>query len=643
MRPSGAGLHRRAINMDSAEDVHFEDCIDMDYDFAECLEECGPPEEDVERVAMLAALGDTPSRFGPSSSGASSSTDIVASPARMSLSPPAGGQDEPVASSRCWQTPPPAKRPLPERTPEEAARLPEISEEPVRRRILHKQPRHVGPYQPPAPDCQAAAEVGTGIWTGFEKMKFPRHREQYLFVWYKLRRWLKQIVEQMSDEEKKEARGKVFVEAFRSWREVRNDGKQQVVLHFLQATSAPQALRVWAQACWPDTVTAVEKKERYYIYARGILLTWNGPWGVIPADSVPLSSEWRVVVAALREHAAVCKLWDAFSNHVDGLVEVTRANEWASSLEMCMDSWQETGQVRVHCHLYLKSQPAKMYAASSEPFVLLGSLPHRAHMIQGMQHRASGSYCGLYYLSCPKIGQVLERASVRAYKQYPVCSSWIFSMLQSDKMEVECARKELIKTGKGLQRAMGDLDKLTQLRRELAIEARIAHVRSQIQLTDKAYKAIPDIEDWREAAQRPYQRRKRFLVLDGPSGLGKTEYVKGLFSAAHVLELNCANCGSAPDLRPFQTDRHKCVLFDEGSVKMVLNNRKLFQAPPCLVDLGHSPTGRDVYRVFLNDAVLVISSNRWAEDCSRLESKSDLQWIQANQVLVVVSEPMYVL
>ena len=75
---------------------------------------------------------------------------------------------------------------------------------------------------------------------------------------------------------------------------------------------------------------------------------------------------------------------------------------------------------------------------------------------------------------------------------------------------------------------------------------------------------------------------------------------------------------------------------------MVLANRKLFQAPAAWVDLGHSPTGRDVYRVFLNEAVLVVCSNGWSAQCEQLQSDDDKEWLQKNSVLVIIHGPMYI-
>ena len=87
-------------------------------------------------------------------------------------------------------------------------------------------------------------------------------------------------------------------------------------------------------------------------------------------------------------------------------------------------------------------------------------------------------------------------------------------------------------------------------------------------------------------------------------------------------------------------DKHRLVLFDEASPELVLKNRKLFQAPAALIDLGHSPTGMNVYRVWLNDAVLVVNSNRWSSDCMK-QSAEDRAWLVANQVLVIVTGPMW--
>ena len=51
-------------------------------------------------------------------------------------------------------------------------------------------------------------------------------------------------------------------------------------------------------------------------------------------------------------------------------------------------------------------------------------------------------------------------------------------------------------------------------------------------------KSVPEIDAWQQKALQPDQLRKQFLVLTGPSQLGKTEYVRSLFTVGGVLESN---------------------------------------------------------------------------------------------------------
>ena len=136
-------------------------------------------------------------------------------------------------------------------------------------------------------------------------------------------------------------------------------------------------------------------------------------------------------------------------------------------------------------------------------------------------------------------------------------------------------------------------------------------------------------------------RRKKFLVLAGRTGVGKTEYVKALFGAEHTLELNAAGM-LHPCLRQFDVEKHRCILWDEAEALLIAQNRKLFQCPACFVELGFSPTGAMTYSVMVNQAVMVVNSNRWDEQLSLLE-KGDRDWILGNAVVVHVDEPLWVM
>ena len=94
--------------------------------------------------------------------------------------------------------------------------------------------------------------------------------------------------------------------------------------------------------------------------------------------------------------------------------------------------------------------------------------------------------------------------------------------------------------------------------------------------------------------------------------MGKTAYAMSLFGKVVTLEVNCMG-ETSPELQSFRHHTHRCVLLDEAAPQMVLQNRKLFQAPNSMVQLAQSKTGCHSYEVYLNDALLVISSNHWVE------------------------------
>ena len=137
----------------------------------------------------------------------------------------------------------------------------------------------------------------------------------------------------------------------------------------------------------------------------------------------------------------------------------------------------------------------------------------------------------------------------------------------------------------------------------------------------------------------PGLSRKALLVLQGPSSVGKTEYVRTLFGPGEVLEMNCAGLTTVC-MSGFDRRLHRCLLWDEAGPRMIAQNRKIFQHPPCLVDIGHSPTGAFVQRLWLNDAVSVVTCNGWHEELQKLPLADQL-WLRANVVVVEISRPMW--
>ena len=151
-------------------------------------------------------------------------------------------------------------------------------------------------------------------------------------------------------------------------------------------------------------------------------------------------------------------------------------------------------------------------------------------------------------------------------------------------------------------------------------------------------KRISEVEEWKKELTA-ISDRKKFLVLNGPSRLGKTQFAYDVFGAHCTLEVNCAGA-SHPPLRNFDPSVHKAIIFDEAPISMILGYRRLFQAPNAHVIIGQSPTNQSCYPVYLNDTALIICTNNWHLELPA-QTESHANEIRANMVFLQVAGPMW--
>ena len=136
------------------------------------------------------------------------------------------------------------------------------------------------------------------------------------------------------------------------------------------------------------------------------------------------------------------------------------------------------------------------------------------------------------------------------------------------------------------------------------------------------------------------QHRYKFLVVSGPSRVGKTASARSLCEPSlQTSELNCSS-GAEPDLKGFRFRRHGLSLFDEVEAEQVAAQRKRFQAQSTPVRLGCSATNCHSYEVYVWRKKLVLASNNW-HSTLRVVSAADRDWAQANSIVVDVVEAMW--
>ena len=415
------------------------------------------------------------------------------------------------------------------------------------------------------------------------------------------------------------------------------------VLHNSAATLArcvKEWVRNFARSGCPSEKAKVSTQDNSRLVDPGkqLLLTWQGPWGVVKRWDVKESTDELSATEALKEDPYVRSIWAKAMPLLEELRTKVGAEEMGASLELCTRTLAQ-GSVRIHLHACYISNSARLHKIELSALKVFGSGPHLSAESSKRQHRRRATQqSGMYYVIAPKIGSLYTFTTMRPHHEFEVNAEWVWSLVALHKIELSAARRELVASGKNLTRHLQNMDVLIKERESEAIEDLIQKRSAAIAKTRKAFKQIPLVDAWLKELSAPQDRRK-FLVLDGPTRRGKTAFAFSLVETGAALEVNCAGVDDPP-LRAFSRAKHRLILFDEASTNMVLKNKRLFQAPNTPVIVGSSPTNALAYSVFLGDTLLVVASNDWDLELAALPEKQR-DWLMGNMVFVSVQEKLY--
>jgi len=513
---------------------------------------------------------------------------------------------------------------------------------PKRRRLTGKQPPpSVGDEQPGEPFALAAAIPATAAAIAASGSRANYKRFHNAFVGWQAKK-------------NRGPSASILLRDFRTsgLRNMSAQARHEAVAQWARSDDSVDAnLKAWALEVYAQKAGAVDPDgTTWFLKTPAALLTWNGDWGqftilelfgscdvVVPLDEVCVK---------LKTHSRIVELQKAVHSLLEHLTGMYHIADHAYSLEVCTKSYETAvavlqGQpgslspsVRVHAHVFLRAA-GRISARSAEHFRLFRSLPVKSSY--GNRGRANSGQ-GLYYVQCPKIGQVLSGGSLSPFQDYLVSGEWIMNLVQACKITYSSAREELIKSAKNLQRLLPGLEKWKKERDELQLQTQIAEVQAAIGKQKRPYKTVPAVVAWQQTFN-VMKMRYKFLVLEGPSSLGKTQFSSSLSPSGRFLEIDCAG-SLEPDMRLYDALQHDTVLFDEGSCALVLRCKKLFQASASMVNLASSGTNCHAYRVWVYKKQLVISTNRWSVELQMLPG-ADRDWLVQNSVHVLVTEPLW--
>ena len=482
-------------------------------------------------------------------------------------------------------------------------------------------------------------------WVSALVWKRMDHRQQYLFVFEKTRSFYVKTVHHLLISRVQEGWAKLSGAdrqraGRKAWSALDQDQKEEVFHMWAMASAAPEYVREFIRIlCDPE-----RHAPSFKMKARGALLTWQLNETVLDLSQEDIKKDLNVdtVAAHLRSLPPVKRLWDELREHGEECKRVAKAEDVAICLELCPTTWGQQGVLKLHAHCFLKANADYLKLRDMRPCCFHGIAPHTSATIGGMTQSGtrSASWSGFFYcgIGC-KIGQLWSASSRQAFSHYLVNPSWIMNMLQGKKITMTDARELLVQC-RNASRWLKEIDIVEQEEEKAAVMAAMAKAQELLKPSLLKFRNYKVVDDFVAQFQHAKQRYK-FLVLAGPSRVGKTVYARSLAPiGTECLEVNCSS-GKEPDIRAYRLSRHGVILFDEVEATQVVAQRKMFQACASAVQLGCSATNCHSYTVFLWQKRLVLASNKWHTTVAML-SQEDQAWIEANSMVLDVESPMWV-
>jgi hypothetical protein len=408
------------------------------------------------------------------------------------------------------------------------------------------------------------------------------------------------------------------------------------------------ALRGWCiEKLLPKEVQEVDPDlaslSNYVVRHKYLLLTYQGDWGWVDMLVQEPGSSVDEVAVSLQDHPFVAQIRQGMIDHFDELRSKRALEQYVFCIEVCPDTWKQTSTVRLHVHVFIHQNVGvvidDLEFRGSRPYVS----PHQRFLNTSCGTRARGAVlAGAYYCQIHKIGQICSyQSGLRALKDFSVKDWWITSWYSAGKISAATAKQQYLACAHKAESNIRQLQYVENARKEeFRASQRVENERA-IQASQVAFRTIESVTTWEHQFTASASRRL-FLVLDGPSGTGKTRFAYSLAPAPSWRTALYADCsGGVPDLRSLDNSVHKVLILDELSPGVAIGLKKLLQGSNDPCTLGHSPTMHLSYSVVSAGIKIIITTNTWSARLENLEDV-DADWLKKNSIVVEVTEPLWV-
>ncbi len=347
------------------------------------------------------------------------------------------------------------------------------------------------------------------------------------------------------------------------------------------------------------------------------------------------------VAFKLRSCERVRDLWVEFERRVAHwrreLFRPFHKAAWAA--ELSSGQWSEDGTLRVHFHLCVVDRQG-FTSPPLDELTFHGIDPVMSSLYES-RGRSVGKEAssGLFYLTMGKTSSIFCASNAVPGRDFTVKNSWILNAAAHGKIACDDARSLLGDHPNGFSASVKNFEAWEQCRLETAVRKYRQWMLSNYRGMNRPWKHYPLVDVWL-AQYRSIEPRYRFLVIDGPSKLGKTEFARSLVGRSRTFEISLLK-GFNLDFTGYSFMKHDLVIVDEAVPEVVSQNRKLFQAGEAEISMQTSATNCHSFKVCLWGKKIVLCSNVWRESLQQM-CFSDATWIQQNQFLLQLDAPMYV-
>ena len=329
-----------------------------------------------------------------------------------------------------------------------------------------------------------------------------------------------------------------------------------------------------------------------------------------------------------------------FLEYLGWLRGVLGFREWSAKMERSLKS-QEEG--RVHLHAYLSGRgEGELDTTDLSPLVFGGARPRldANKENRGPTFWLAAKWHGHFYTFCPeKVGSVRWATSVTPWDAYTPEAWWVVRLWKAHKLGHEDYLSLSARLRDGHAKRKADAEAVAATEATLRAKARRTEALQLLAGRRRPFRPLPPpVVAWM-GQYRVLDDRYKLLLLHGPSQTGKTALAKHLYGKEWTFVVDVQGA-TAPDLRKFDAEKHRCVVMDEMSAGagLILDNKKLMQAHEDGASVAQSPTQRFSYEVMLWRVPIVVTTNYWPP----VVGAADKDWLDNNVVAVLVQEPVWV-